>query len=83
MITEFNNRFIIRSSRFFFFFFDEYLREVKRSATFTQERSQEVEKRGFAFTHDQNINIICSQTQAQHSWATVRMSRPLFVGSYL
>ena len=38
----------------------EYLREAKRSAIFTQERSQEGEKHGF-LTQEQNI--ICSQTQ--------------------
>ena len=30
-------------------FFNEYLRETKRSAIFTQERSQEGEKRGFIY----------------------------------
>ena len=32
---------------FFFRLFKEYLQEAKRSAIFTQERSQEGEKRGF------------------------------------
>ena len=61
-ITEFNNCFFIRSPSLFF---NEYLREAKRSAInfFTQER-----------------NVICSQTQF---WTTLRMSRPLFVSSYL
>ena len=45
-ITEFNNCFIIRSPSLFF---KEYLREAKRSAIFTQERSQEGEKRGFIY----------------------------------
>ena len=45
-ITEFNNCFIIRSPSLFL---KEYLREAKRSAIFTQERSQEVEKRGFIY----------------------------------
>ena len=31
------------------FFFEEYLREAKRSAIFTQKRSQEGEKRGFIY----------------------------------
>ena len=31
-------------------FFNEYLRETKRSAIFTLERSQEGEKRGFIYT---------------------------------
>ena len=56
-ITEFSNRFIIRSPSLFF---NEYPREAKRSAIFTQERSQEGEKHGF-LTQEQNI--ICSQTQ--------------------
>ena len=35
-----------------------------------------------SFTHEQNI--ICSQTfKAKHSWTTLHMNRPLFVGSYL
>ena len=35
-----------------------------------------------SFTHEQNI--ICSQTlEAEHSWTTLPMSRPLFVCSYL
>ena len=42
-ITEFNNCFIIRSPSLFF---NEYPREAKRSAIFTQERSQEGEKHG-------------------------------------
>ena len=46
-ITEFNNCFIIRSPSFFFF--KEYLREAKRSAIFTQERSQEGDKRAFIY----------------------------------
>ena len=45
-ITEFNNCFIIRSPSLFF---KEYLWEAKRSAIFTQERSQEGEKRGFIY----------------------------------
>ena len=47
--TEFNNCFIIRSPSLFvcFFFFNEYPREAKRSAIFTQRRSQEGEKHGF------------------------------------
>ena len=46
-ITEFNNCFIIRSPSFFFF--NEYPREAKWSAIFTQERSQEGEKHGFLY----------------------------------
>ena len=37
---------LIRSPKLFF---NEYLRETKRSAIFTQERSQEGEKRGFIY----------------------------------
>ena len=34
-----------------------------------------------SFMHGQNI--ICNQTlKTKHSWTTLRMSRPLFVGSY-
>ena len=43
-IAEFNNCFIIRSPSLFF---KEYLREAKRSAISTQERSQEGKKRSF------------------------------------
>ena len=46
--------FIIQSPSLFF---DKYLREA---AIFTQERSQEGEKRAIIFTNEQNI--ICSQT---------------------
>ena len=42
---EFNNRFIIRSLSLF----KEHLREVKLSATFMLEHSQEGEKRGFIY----------------------------------
>jgi len=51
-------------------FFNEYIREAKRSAIFTQERSQGGEKRG-SFTHEQYI--ICSQTQLDNiaHWQTV------------
>ena len=45
-ITELNNCFIIRSLSLFL---KEYLPEAKRSAIFTQERSQEGEKRGFIY----------------------------------
>ena len=59
VITEFNNCFIIRSRSLFF---NEYPREAKRSAIFTQERSQEGEST-VSFTHVQNI--ICSQAQLE------------------
>ena len=45
-IAEFNNCFIFRSQ---ILFFSEYPREAKRSAIFTQERSQEGEKHGFLY----------------------------------
>ena len=45
-MTEFNNRFIIRSPSLFF---KEHLQEAKQSAIFMQERSQEGEKRGFIY----------------------------------
>ena len=45
-ITEFNNCFIIRSPSLFF---NEYPREAKLTAIFTQERSQEGEKQGFFY----------------------------------
>ena len=49
--TEFNNCFIFRSPSLFF---NEFLWEAKRSAIFTQERSQEGESL-VSFTHEQNI----------------------------
>ena len=54
--TDFNNCFIIGSPSLVF---NEYLREAKRSAIFTQERSQEGEIL-VSFTH--GLNIICRQT---------------------
>ena len=68
-ITEFNNCFIIRSPSLFF-------NGAKRSAFFTQERSQEGENHGFVYA--------CAEYYLQpHSWTTFLISRPLFVGSYL
>ena len=49
----------------------EYLREAKRFAVFTQERSQEGEKGGVIYTHEQNI--ICRQLFAGY----VVGSRPM------
>ena len=59
-ITEFNNNLFlfIRSDTEFVFYWISL--GSKRSAIFTQQRSQEGEKHGF-FTHLQNI--ICSQTR--------------------
>ena len=59
-------------------FFNEYPREAKRSAIFTQERSQERESK-VSFTHVQNI--ICCQTQLDgiaHEQTII--CRQLFVG---
>ena len=72
-ITESNNCFIIRSPSLVCFV-NEYPREAKRSAIFTQERSQEGEKHGFLYAcaeyylqdgiaHEQTI--ICRQQQQQ------------------
>ena len=51
-----------------------FLNEAKRPAIFTEVRSQEGEKRGFIYAWA----VLFAQ-----SWRTLRMSRPLFVGSYL
>ena len=77
-ITELNNCFIIRSSSLFF---NEYSGEAKRSAIFTQERSQEGEKHGSLYAcaeyyldgiaHEHTI--ICRQLFAGH----VVGSRPM------
>ena len=65
-ITEFNNCFIIRSPSLFF---NEYLREAKRSAFFHSRTS----------THEQNI--ICSQTQLDNiAHAQTIICRQLFAG---
>ena len=53
-------------------FFNEYSWEAKRS----QERSQEGEKHGFLYAWAEYF-------AAKHCWTALRMSRPLFVGSYL
>ena len=70
VITEFNNCFIIRSPSLFF---NECLREAKRSAFF------------HARTYHAWFRLRMSRIlfAAKHSWTTLRMSRPLFVGSYL
>jgi len=52
-------------------------------AIFTQERSQEGES-VVCFAREQNI--ICSQTLSQtakHSWTTLRINRPSFLGIHL
>ena len=77
-ITEFNNCFIIRSPTLFFF--NEYPREAKRSTIFTQERSQEGEKQGFLYAY---AEYYLQPNTSKHSCTALRISRPLFVGSYL
>ena len=60
-------------------FFNEFLREAKRSAIFKQERCKEAEKRGFIYMHEHNI--ICSQTQlddTEHEQTII--CRQLFAG---
>ena len=58
-----------------FVFFNGYPREAKRSAIFTQERSQE-EKARFPL-------CMCRILFAgKHRWTALRMSRPLFASSY-
>ena len=59
-----------------FVFFNEYPWETKRSAIFTQEQSQEGEKHGFLYAQAEYY-------LQPNSWTALRMSRPLFVGSYL
>ena len=71
-ITEFNNCFTIRSPSLFF---NNYPREAKWSAIFTQERSQEGEKHGFHYA--------CAEYYLQPNTVGRHMRRPLFVGSYL
>ena len=49
---------------------------------FSRKSDHKKEKSTVSITHVQNI--ICSQTRkAKHSWTALRMSRPLFVSSYL
>ena len=49
---------------------------------FSRKSDHKKDKSVVSFTHEQNI--ICGQTlKAKHSWTTLPMSRPLFVGSYL
>ena len=69
VITEFNNCFIIRSPSLFF---NEYLREAKRSAFF------------HAITYHACFRLRINRIlfAAKHSWMTLRMSRLLFVGSF-
>ena len=48
---------------------------------FSRKSDRKKDKSVLSFTHEQNI--ICGQTlEAKHSWTTLPMSRPLFVGSY-
>ena len=73
-ITEFNYCFIIRSPRLFF---NEYLREAKRSALF---QARTIARRRKAWFRLCMSRILFA---AKHSWTTLRTSRPLFVGRYL
>ena len=75
-ITEFNNCFIIRSPSLFF---NDHLREVKWSAFFMQECLQEGEKCGFVYASAEYY--LQPNTVGRH--CALRMSRPLFVVSYL
>ena len=61
-------------------FFNENPREAKRSAIFTQERSQEGEKQGFLYAC---AEYYLQPNTSKHSCTALRISRPLFVGSYL
>ena len=72
VITKFNNNIIVLSFDHQVCFLMNIFGKQSDLPFFTQERSRVV-----LFTHEQNI--ICSQ----HSWTTLRMRTPLFVGSYL
>ena len=72
-ITKFNKRFIIRSPSLFF---KEYLREVKRSAIFSQ--SDRKKEKSVVSLRMSRILFAAKQSRT-----ALRMSRPLFVGSYL
>ena len=65
---------IVLSFDFRVVFYNEYLREAKRSAIFTQGRSKEGEVR---------LRMSRILFAAKQSFMTLRVSRPLFVGSYL
>ena len=43
--------------------------------------SRAKEENVVSFRHEKKI--ICSKTEAKQSWTTLRMNRPLLVGSYL
>ena len=49
---------------------------------FSRKSDRKKEKSMVSFTHVQKI-ICCQTLKAKHSWTALRMSRPLFVGSYL
>ena len=66
VITKFNNCFIIRSPSLFF---DEDLREVKRSDFFHTRTYH-------AWFHSRMSRILFA---AKHNWMTLRMSRPLLI----
>ena len=73
-VTEFNNFFIIRS---------QYLREAKRSAIFTHDQSDRNRRRRKVWFHLRDLRLSRMLFAVKHSWPTLRMSRQLFVSSYL
>ena len=73
-ITKFNNFFIIRSPSLFL---NDHLWEAKRSAFF---HTRTIARRRKAWFRLCMSRILFA---AKHSWTTLRMSGPLFVGSYL
>ena len=82
-ITEFNNCFIIRSPTLFFLM---NILGKRSDLPFSRKSDRKKEKSKVSFTHMQNI--ICSQSDLQpntskYSCTALRISRPLFVGSYL
>ena len=76
-ITEFNNCFIIRSPSLFLMNIFGKRSDLPWIFSRNCDRKKEIEKNVVSFTHEQNI--ICSQ----NSYTTLRMSRSLFVDSYL
>ena len=74
-ITEFNNCFIIRSPSLFF---KEYLWEARRCRHF---HTRVITRRRKVWFHlRMSMRIVFP---AKNSWTTLRISTPLFVGSYL
>ena len=81
-ITEFNNCFIVRVTEFFFF--KEYLSEkylyISGSEAICHFHARAIARRRKAWFHLCMSRIVFA---AKNSWTTLRMSTPLFVGSYL